>query len=226
MSEPARVEALAVRGDRIVGAGSLAECRDVLGAHRRELDLAGRCLLPGFVDAHCHPLMLAQTSAWLDASPESAPTIDALVDHLRERAAALAPGIPLRAYGHDYRRIPEFRHPTAADLDRAATDREIYVMNVSGHGGVLNTFGLAAHRITAATPDVDGGHIGRQPDGRPTGWSGMPPATCSRAMTGSRSVATGLTSTCPSHQHDWRSCSRTHRPPSCVPGSPRWWMPR
>ena len=54
MSEPARVEALAVRGDRIVGAGSLAECRDILGADRRELDLAGRCLLPGFVDAHVH----------------------------------------------------------------------------------------------------------------------------------------------------------------------------
>ena len=81
----------------------------------------------------------------------------------------MPPGVPLRAYGHDYRRIPEFRHPTAADLDRAATDREIYVMNVSGHGGVLNTYGLAAHGITATTPDVEGGHIGRLPDGRPDG---------------------------------------------------------
>ena len=82
---------------------------------------------------------------------------------------SLPPGVPLRAYGHDYRRIPEFRHPTAADLDQAASDREIYVMNVSGHGGVLNSFGLATHGITAETPDVDGGHIGRGPDGRPDG---------------------------------------------------------
>jgi predicted amidohydrolase YtcJ len=164
-----RPTALAVRGDRIVAVGSLTECRDALGAAAREVDLAGRCLMPGFVDAHCHPLMLAQTDGWLDASPEAAPTIDALVDLLRARAAEMPPGVPLRAYGHDYRRIPEFRQPRATDLDRAATDREIYVMNVSGHGGVLNSFGLAAHGITSATPDIDGGHIGRGPDGSPDG---------------------------------------------------------
>ncbi len=169
MTEPGRVEALAVRGDRIVAAGSLAMCRDTMGARASEVDLAGRCLMPGFVDAHCHPLMLAQTSGWLDVAPETAPTIETLVEVLRARAAQMPPGVPLRAYGHDYRRIPEFRHPSAADLDRAATDREIYVMNVSGHGGVLNTFGLAEHGITSSTPDIDGGHIGRGPDGSPDG---------------------------------------------------------
>ncbi len=169
MSDPGRVEAVAVRGDRIVAVGSLAECRAALGNHATEVDLAGRCLMPGFVDAHCHPLMLAQTSEWLDASPEAAPTIEALVELLRARATELPSGVSLMAYGHDYRRIPEFRHPTAADLDRAASDREIYVMNVSGHGGVLNTFGLAAHHITADTPDVDGGHIGRGANGVPDG---------------------------------------------------------
>ena len=169
MAAPLRVEALAVRGDRIVAAGTLADCREVLGDGAHEVDLAGRCLMPGFVDAHCHPLMLAQTDGWLDASPEAAPTIEALVDLLRARAAELPAGVPLRAYGHDYRRIPEFRHPMATDLDRAANDREIYVMNVSGHGGVLNTFGLGVHGITSSTADIDGGHIGRGPDGSPDG---------------------------------------------------------
>ncbi len=169
MAGPGRAEALAVRGDRIVAVGSLADCRDMAGPRAREVELAGRCLMPGFVDAHCHPLMLAQTSEWLDASPEAAPTIDALVELLRARAAELPPGTSLMAYGHDYRRIPEFRHPTASDLDRAATDREIYVMNVSGHGGVLNTFGLTAHHITAETPDIDGGQIGRDARGEPDG---------------------------------------------------------
>ena len=169
MARPSRVEAVAVRGHRILAVGSVAECRDALGRDHRELDLGGRCLLPGFVDAHCHPLMLAQPSSWVDASVEAAPSIAALVALLRRHAATLPPGLPLRAYGHDYRAIPEFRHPTASDLDGAATDREIYVMNVSGHGGVLNSFGLAVHDINAATPDVDGGRIGRDPDGRPDG---------------------------------------------------------
>src|SRR5439155_352442 len=56
-----------------------------------------------------------------------------------------------------------------AGLDRAATDREIYVMNVSGHGGCVNSFGLKAHGITAQTPTPAGGEIGRNPDGTPNG---------------------------------------------------------
>lgn len=169
MADPGRVDAVVIRDDRIVWAGSVDECRTLAGDDREERDLGGRTLLPGFVDAHCHPLMLGQTQAWLDVSPEVAPTIEALVALLAERAAQLPPGVPLRAFGYDYRRLADGRHPLADDLDRAATDREIYVMNVSGHGGVVNHHGLIAHGITAATADVPGGEIGRDADGVPNG---------------------------------------------------------
>ncbi|MFN8622470.1 MAG: amidohydrolase [Chloroflexota bacterium] len=164
-----RAEALAVVGDRILHAGSLADCRDALGPDHRQVDLAGRALVPGFVDAHCHPLMLSQTDSWLDVSPTVARSIPELVAVLRARAATLPPGEPLRAYGYAQRAWPEFRHPVAVELDGAATDREIYVMNASGHGGVLNSFGLAAHGITRDTPDIPGGEIGRNADGSPNG---------------------------------------------------------
>jgi predicted amidohydrolase YtcJ len=169
MAEPLRVEALAVTGDRILCVGSLEDCRTVAGADRVERDLGGRTLIPGFVDAHCHPLMLGQTQSWLDVSPSVAPSIAALIGRLETHARRLPPGVPLRAFGYDYRRLDERRHPLARDLDRAATDREIYVMNVSGHGGSINSFGLAAHGITARTPDPRGGEIGRYPDGTPNG---------------------------------------------------------
>jgi predicted amidohydrolase YtcJ len=164
-----RPEALAVIGDTIAEAGSLTDCRDALGRGYQEIDLAGSTAVPGFVDAHCHPLMLGQTASWADVSPERAPDIAAMVKLLREQAAHLAPGVPLRAYGYNHRAFPEHRHPTADDLDLAATDREIYVMNQSGHGGVLNSAGLARCGVTAGTPDIPGGHIGRHPDGRPDG---------------------------------------------------------
>mgnify|MGYP001166140278 CR=1 FL=1 len=113
--------------------------------------------------------MLGQTATWVDVSPARAPDIPALVKLLRQQAAVLPAGEPLRGYGYNHRALPERRHPTAADLDLAATDREIYVMNQSGHGGVLNSAGLARCGITAATPDIPGGHIGRYPGGRPDG---------------------------------------------------------
>jgi predicted amidohydrolase YtcJ len=169
MADPLRVDALTIQGDRIVWAGTLEDCRAVAGSDREECDLASRTLMPGFVDAHCHPLMLGQTQSWVDIGPRVSPSIDELVVLLAEHARRLPPGVPLRAFGYDYRRLAERRQPLASDLDRAATDREIYVMNVSGHGGCVNSFGLKAHGITAQTPTPAGGEIGRDPDGTPNG---------------------------------------------------------
>src|SRR5438132_202781 len=169
MAEPLRVEAITILGDRILRAGSLEDCRAAAGRDREERDLSGRTLMPGFVDAHTHPLILGQTQTWLDVSPRVAPSIPALIAALHDQAHQLSPGVPLRAFGFDPRVTEELREPLAAELDVAATDREVYIMNVSGHGGSINSFGLATHGITADTPDPRGGRIGRHPDGRPNG---------------------------------------------------------
>ena len=162
-------EALALLDGRIAAVGTLADCRAALPPGADELDLHGRAVVPGFVDSHCHPVMLGETWSWVDVSERRAPTIAALQARLRERLADLPPGAPLFAYGYNHRRLAERRHPTAADLDAVAGDREIYVMNASGHGGVLNTHGLRAHGIHAGTRDVPGGEIGRDAAGHPTG---------------------------------------------------------
>jgi len=165
MAEPPRVEAVALHDDRIAWAGSLEECRARAGPDREERDLGGRTLLPGFVDAHIHPLMLGQTRSWIDVGPAAAPSIEAMVERLRHQAATFPPGQPVHGYGYDLRRVAEGRHPTAAELDRAAPDREVTVMHASGHGGVVNSVVLAQAGIGAATADVPGGEIGRAPDG-------------------------------------------------------------
>ncbi|WP_301125352.1 amidohydrolase [Streptomyces cacaoi] len=168
-------EALAVRGDRVVHAGTRDECRAALdGRVDARLDLAGRHMLPGFVDAHCHPVMYGQNLAWADVRPETVPDIDALVDALRTHAGALRPEAPVRGFGYEHRRLAEGRHPTRHDLDRVATDREVYVMNASGHGGVVNTYALDKYGITAGTPDPAGGRIGRTESEEPNGelWDG------------------------------------------------------
>src|SRR4051794_19124019 len=107
MAAPARAEAVAIVGDRIAHVGSLTDCRAVLGRDHAQVDLAGRTLLPGFVDAHCHPLMLSQTAAWLDVSPSRVRSIPELVAVLRAHAATLPAGQPLRAFGYAQRTWPE-----------------------------------------------------------------------------------------------------------------------
>ena len=169
MADPAGVEAVALRGDRILHAGSLADCRAVAGERRQERDLGGLVLMPGFVDAHIHPLMYGQTASWTDVGPQRASSIDALIELLYGRAAELEPGAALWAYGYDQRQLAERRHPTAADLDRAAPGRAVYVMHSSGHGAVVSTAALDLAGIDTTTPDVAGGEIGRDPDGKPDG---------------------------------------------------------
>jgi len=169
MADPERVEAVALRGDRILHAGSLADCRAVAGESRQERDLGGLVLIPGFVDAHIHPLMYGQTASWTDVGPQRASSIDALVELLAGRAAELEPGTPLWAYGYDQRQLAERRHPTAADLERAAPGRAVYVMHSSGHGAVVSSAALDLAGIDATTPDVPGGEIGRDTDGKPDG---------------------------------------------------------
>ncbi len=169
MADPPRVEALAIAGDRILHAGSLADARTAAGADRDERDLGGATVLPGFVDPHIHPLMFGQTSSWLDVGPERAGSIEALVALLAARADELPRGEPVRAYGYDLRRLADRRHPLASELDRAAPGRAVYVGHASGHGGVVSSVALAEAGIDGTTPDVPGGEIGRDEDGAPNG---------------------------------------------------------
>src|SRR5437016_10654747 len=86
MAEPLRVEAITILGDRILRAGSLEDCRAAAGRDREERDLSGRTLMPGFVDAHTHPLMLGQTQTVLVVSPRVAAAMLALRAARRDQA--------------------------------------------------------------------------------------------------------------------------------------------
>lgn len=72
---PVRAEALAVRGRRVVHVGTADTARAALGGRIDEhLELDGGLVHPGFVDAHCHPVMYGQALAWVDCRPSASPT--------------------------------------------------------------------------------------------------------------------------------------------------------
>lgn len=168
------VDALAVEGERIVAAGSEAELRpwaEERGA--RVVDLAGRAVLPGFVDAHGHfpGSGFTAIAADLNSPPIGAvERMDDLLERLRERAGQVGAGEWVLGLGYDDTLLAEGRHPTRADLDRVSTDHPVGALHVSGHLAAANSLALAHLGIDRDTPDPEGGHIRRDPEtGEPDG---------------------------------------------------------
>lgn len=161
------VEALLLRDGRVAAAGSEDACRRRALSSPDAVDLQGRVVLPGFVDAHCHPLMLGQFLSWVPCDWESAPSIDEVVESLADDARRHRGAV--RGQGFHHGNVAERRMLTRHDLDRVATDREVLVFHSSGHGAIVNSWTLDARGISAATPDPSGGHFGREADGTPDG---------------------------------------------------------
>ncbi|OJX72478.1 amidohydrolase [Leifsonia sp. 71-9] len=165
-------EALLTAGGTILAVGTLADVEEQAreaGIEPQRADFPGATIVPGFIDAHAHPLMYGQLLTWVDVSPAKAASIPEIVELMREGAQRLPAGVPLRGYGYEQRNLAERRHPTKEELDRIATDREVYIMNASGHGGVVNSFTLAKYGITRDSPNPEGGEFFRDADGELTG---------------------------------------------------------
>ena len=170
------VEAVAVRGETIVAAGSMDEVRALEGPSTRVVDLGENALLPGFIDAHGHFLGAGRDQMLLvGLHPPPVGDVNNIDDIVRKVRAwidehDIPPGEPVTGRGYDDSLLEEGRHPTREDLDRASTEHPIILTHVSGHLVATNSALLAASNITADTPDPPGGLIRRiegsmEPDG-------------------------------------------------------------
>ena len=162
-------EAVGVRGDRIVAVGGAAEVRAAMGSDGTEIDLAGRTLLPGFIDAHNHFLSTAESFSAIDArdpSVHSTADLMALVEAAAERTE---PGRWVRGFGMDFTRFEDGRSPTRWDLDKVTSDHPVVILHVSGHYALVNSRALEARGIGDDVRDPVGGSFERDEAGRPTG---------------------------------------------------------
>lgn len=169
MTDEKKADAVYVEDGVIKEVGSLSECKDAAVSNYDIVDLAGKCMVPGFVDPHTHPMMLGMCKIWVDLSYPKVASIDDLISVLKEHAKTLPPGEPIRGYAFDQRKFKEMRHPTAEDLDKVSTEVYVQIMHTSGHCNVCNTKLLRDIGITDETPDPDGGAFGRDSAGRPNG---------------------------------------------------------
>jgi hypothetical protein len=156
-------QAVAVKGDTIVAVGSTAAIRRAAGRSTRIVDLAGRVIVPGFVDAHSH-FPSAGVNALYVVDLQSPPvgtttTMDDLIRALRQRAGQTPAGQWVRGAGYDQTLLRERRHPTRDDLDKASTSHPIYIVHTSGHLAVANSRALELAAVTRSTPQPPGGVI-------------------------------------------------------------------
>jgi hypothetical protein len=161
--------ALAIRGERVVAVGSDDQIAALAGLGARRVDLGGQTVVPGFNDAHIHLWKEGMLLSQVNARPAAAPSIAALVSAFAGRAGQASAGQWIEGRGYDETRLPEGRHPTRDDLDRAAPDHPVVLGRTCGHIIVANSRALALAGITAATPDPPGGAIDRDERGEPTG---------------------------------------------------------
>jgi predicted amidohydrolase YtcJ len=167
------VEALGVDGKRIAAVGSEEELRRWAGNGARVVDLRGRALLPGFVDAHSHFPGVGIFAVHTDLNSPPIGTVQSIEDivgRLTTKAAATSAGKWIGGLGYDDTLLAEKRHPTRFDLDRASTEHPIGIMHISGHLAVVNTRGLQELGFATRGDDPEGGRIRRDPSsGEPDG---------------------------------------------------------
>ena len=156
-------EGVAIRDGKIVYVGEAREARRQVGPRAEVVDLGDRVALPGFVESHSHPILYGRYLEEVDCRYCS--SIEEIVSALRAGANGTPPGRWVVGNGYDHTLLKESRHPTRHELDRASDKHPILLRNITVHNVVTNTEALRSAGVTAATPDPEGGRIGRDASG-------------------------------------------------------------
>jgi len=163
-----QAEAVAIRNGVILAAGDDKDILKLKGTNTKVIDLGGKTLVPGFIDAHGHIFNAGVQS--LAANLLAAPDGDVRdIASLQAKLRAWQQGNPARklgwiiGFGYDDSQLKEQRHPTRDDLDAVSTEVPVLAVHQSGHLAVLNSKALQLAGITAASKDPPGGVIRRKP---------------------------------------------------------------
>jgi len=165
-------QAVYIKGDKIIAVGTDAEIKALIQNHDSVIDLEGKTMMPGIIDAHGHfpGSGLAAVAVNLNSPPIGKITTiaDALAE-LKQKASTYSKGSWMYAYGFDDTQVKEQRFLSREELDSVSTDINIYVQHVSGHMGIANSSAFAAVGIDKNSKSPAGGHIALDSDGELSG---------------------------------------------------------
>jgi predicted amidohydrolase YtcJ len=162
-----RLDALAVREDRILAVGARDEIMKLKGPETKIVDLDGHFVMPGFNDAHMH--LASAGLEKLNVNMVGTKSLDEFRERLRAKCDAAGPEEWVVGEGWDETLWPVKVVPTRWDLDEVSGKHPVYLARVDGHIGVANTRALQLASISVASRNPDGGKIDRDDTGTPNG---------------------------------------------------------
>jgi hypothetical protein len=161
------VQAFAVRGGRVVFAGSAPEAMTLRGPATRVMELGNRTVIPGMVDAHAHLAGLGQALAIVDLTGTH--SYEEVIARVAARARTARAGEWIRGRGWNQNEWADTRFPTEAALSAAVPNNPVVLERVDGHAVLANAAAIRLAQVTAQTADPEGGRIIRGSDGSATG---------------------------------------------------------
>lgn len=153
------VQAIAIWDGKILATGSNEDILQLKGAKTEAIDLQGAFATPGLNDAHLHLISTGLSLKWIDATPANLPTLDSLLDAIRQKAAELPKGEWIYARGYDQTKLDIGRHPHRTELDQAAPDHPVMLTRTCGHVSIFNSLAFQLAEVDSTTAQPSGGLI-------------------------------------------------------------------
>ncbi len=166
---PVACDAMIVDRDRISWIGSSTELSSVPSDSFELIDLDGQIILPGFIDSHTHLVYwaLSRQQIDLDGAPSYENALRIIRDFASKRPKSDRSWLTGKGWKKEQWR--KIRWPHRAELDRVVPDRPVAIYSKDEHLLWVNSKALGIAGIDRATPDPEGGEIGRDSDGEATG---------------------------------------------------------
>lgn len=161
--------AIAITDGKISDVGATAQLLARRGRDTEVVDLGGRTVIPGFVDAHNHFGPTTLEPRGVDLGEPRAETITEIQRRIAAAAATTPAGGWIRAFGYADTLLKEKRHPTRRELDEAAPDHPVVAVHSSYHRAVANSRALELAGIISGHIYLPGGVIDCDPAGQPIG---------------------------------------------------------
>jgi len=165
--EVERVQAMAIKGDRILAVGKDEDIEKYKGQATTVVDLQGHFVVPGFNDAHLHLTDAGFKRLTVDLT--GVQSEQDFRERLRNRMETAEPGEWITGSGWDETLWPTKELPTRLDIDEVTSDHPVYLERIDGHVAVANTLALKMAHVSLASKDPEGGEIGRDINGQPNG---------------------------------------------------------
>ncbi len=156
-----RAEAVAISAGRFFAVGRNDKVQALATSRTKKINLDGKTVVPGFIDAHTHPAVAGRMHLrQVDCDLRS---IAAIQKAIRERAGKTPAGQWVLGFKYDDTKTSDGRPLTLADLDAASLDHPVYISHRGGHTAYTNSLGYTAAGVTEQTADPSGGRFDRDP---------------------------------------------------------------